>query len=143
MEARVRKLKVMARSALDEEMKSLMLQDKSQGEKQKAIFESKLSTILSAIAALPTSSYDVSLKKRISVLRQSNELPDWLRSPMQRALKDGTSAFVKTRLIAGAAETLATGDAPPLLWNRCPLLLAPLRWRVWMMRALPSLLPLP
>eukprot|EP00966_Prymnesium_polylepis_P102352 2371050-Prymnesium_polylepis.1 len=83
MEARVQKLEAMARTALDAEMKSLMRQDRSQGEKQKAIFESKLSTILSAIAALPPSSYDVSLQKRISVLRQSDEPPDWLRSPMQ------------------------------------------------------------
>eukprot|EP00966_Prymnesium_polylepis_P335079 7390431-Prymnesium_polylepis.1 len=113
MEARVRKLDAMARAALDAELKSLMRQDRSQGEKQKTIFESKLSTILSAIDALPPSSYDVSLQKRIAVLRQSDEPPDWLRSPIQRALRDGTSAFVKTRLITGAAETLATGVAPP------------------------------
>jgi hypothetical protein len=111
MELRVRKLESMARSALDEEMKSLMRQDKSQGEKQKTIFESKLSTILSAIAALPPSSYDTSLKNRITILRETDEQPEWLRSPEQRALKDGTSAFVKTRLLGGGAETLAAQDA--------------------------------
>eukprot|EP00966_Prymnesium_polylepis_P285725 6600171-Prymnesium_polylepis.1 len=69
MEQRVLKLEAMARKALEAEMKSLISQDRSQGEKQKANFESKFSTILSAIAALPPSSYAVTLKKRISVLR--------------------------------------------------------------------------
>eukprot|EP00966_Prymnesium_polylepis_P178235 4127212-Prymnesium_polylepis.1 len=83
MADRVTTLERMARSAMEEHLKGITRQDKSQGEKQKAIFEAKLTTIMTAIAALPPSSYDLSLAKRITRMTQINEAdrPEWLASP--------------------------------------------------------------
>ena len=109
MAARVNVLNERARAAMEKGIAALARQDKEGASKQKAVFESKLETIMSAIRALPPSAYDVSMSKRIISLMEAPdaERPDWLKSPEQRAISQGLSQFVRTKLITGGA------DGPP------------------------------
>ena len=68
MGERVKMLIEMARDSMTARLKDITRQDKSQGEKQRGIFEAKLSAIVTAIEKMPPSSYDKSLTKRVTKL---------------------------------------------------------------------------
>eukprot|EP00966_Prymnesium_polylepis_P053084 1228951-Prymnesium_polylepis.1 len=95
MDARVEELFERARASMATEIASLVRQDKVTGEKQRAVFEGKLAMLESSIAALPPKAYDLPLGKRILELKEGSEnnldrsqLPDWLQSPVHRAMAE-------------------------------------------------------
>ena len=99
MEARITLLAARARTELVEHIAGLASQDASAADKQKAVFEAKLSVILDAIGALPPSAYDVRMSTRIIELTEETAAPEWLLSPMRAAMSAGTSEYVHTKLV--------------------------------------------
>ena len=105
----VQRIDVMAKRArvdMDEAVKEIRRQDPSQATKTKARFDARLNAVLAAITALPPSAYDVRMQARILQLledRDQERDPCWMTSPIARDLRDGTSNFVRTRLLAPAA----------------------------------------
>ena len=106
MSKRVESLAKRARSEMDEAVKEIRRQDPSQATKTKARFEARLSTVLVAIDALPPSAYDVRMSTRVIQLLEDRDFerdPCWMTSPIQQRLRDGTSDYVRTRLLRLAA----------------------------------------
>ena len=121
MEKRVETLAKRARVAMADAVKDLARQDATQASKTKALFEAKLAGILTSIAALPPSAYDVRMTARILKLVEGEDRegdPLWLTSPMHKGMREGTAQFLRTRLhgaaVAAAAPAAAVVEVEPI-----------------------------
>ena len=105
MVQRVQTLEKRTRVEMEASIKDMARQDPSQATKIKAVFEAKLKTLMDSIAQLPPSAYDVRMGSRVFELVEGRDVekdPLWLTSPVQKCMREGSSKFTRTRLVAAA-----------------------------------------
>lgn len=93
LEERLEKLMVLTRAELDKETAAILRQDKTVGEKQKALFNARLDALYSALQAQPLAGFDKTLDHRITVLKKSQrglvDAPVWISTPQAKKLMRG------------------------------------------------------
>ena len=93
LEERLEKLMVLARAELNKETAAILRQDKTVGEKQKALFNARLDALYSALQAQPLAGFDKTLDHRITVLKKSQrglvDAPVWISTPQAKKLMRG------------------------------------------------------
>ena len=82
-----------ARDALNEEVAAIIRQDKSAGEKQKAMFTARLEALYKAMIQGPLQGFDKALTDRITTAKKGkrglDNAPAWLSTPTSRKLQRG------------------------------------------------------
>ena len=117
---RLDKLVALACEELDKETAAIVRQDKTVGEKQKALFKARLDALCSALKAQPLAGFDKTLDHRITVLKKSQrglvDAPVWLSTPQAKKLMRGEyhlgSELRPKKLQARFAEAAQAQEEP-------------------------------